>query len=244
VADHSTFEARPLDRLVGTICAITRLVFGSRRQADATAAMLRRMHGRITGTLGTAVGAWPAGTVYRADDPDALLWVLVTLLDTTLRLYEAGLGRLPEGTMRAYLADGARLGAMLGVDPDSVPGDRAALARYIAAMIDSGRVEVGPTALEVARALLQAPVVPGPTWGAFSALTRVVAAATLPEALRRQYNPLVPPGWRPLAHAGRLVGRPLLRALPDRLRLDPIAAIAIRRAARQSSAGGRRGHGT
>lgn len=232
VADHSAFYERPLDRLVATITAAELLVFGSRRQADAAAARLRHVHEQINGTLHEDVGRWRAGTPYRAADPAALLWVLATLIDTTLRVYEAGLGRLPEEIVRAYCADAARLGAMLGIAAETVPRDRAALAGYIETMIDSGTVAVGPRAREIATALRHARVLPGLQWRTYSSITHAVAATTLPRALQAQYGPLLTLRRRPLYRAAGLAGRAVLPRLPRYLRRDPIAAVAIRRAKR------------
>lgn len=233
VADHSAFHTRPLDRLIGTITAAELLVFGSRAQADATAAQLNRLHAPISGALREDSGHWPAGTAYRAMDPDALLWVLVTLLDTSLRLYEGALGPLAEATVRTYLAEGARLGAMLGVPRATVPTDRRALRAYLATMIKEGTVAVGPTARLLAQDLLDAQVLPGRAWRLYRTLTHAVAAATLPKPLREQYGSLLPSGSQPLWRVSGLLGRLVLPRLPDRLRLDPLAAIAIRRAARR-----------
>ena len=230
VVDHSAVRNQPLDRLVGTVVAAELLVFGSRRQADAVAARLHALHARIRGTLPADVGAWRAGTPYRADDSDALLWVLVTLVDTTLRVYEASLGRLAERTVRAYLEDAARLGALLGV-AGPVPADRAALERYMGAMIGSGTVAVGPEARKVATALLHVSVPPSLSWRVYSALTRAVAVATLPEELRAAYGPAFAPHHQPCYGVGGALARALLPRLPRRLRDDPIAAIAIERAA-------------
>jgi uncharacterized protein (DUF2236 family) len=230
VVDHSAVHDQPLDRLVRTVVAAELLVFGSRRQADAVAAHLRALHGRIRGTLPADVGAWRAGTPYRADDPDALLWVLATLVDTTLWVYEAGLGHLAERTVRAYLADAARLGALLGVT-GPVPADRTALERYMGAMIGSGTVAVGPAAREVATALLRVPVPLDLSWRAYSALTQAVATSTLPEELQAAYGPAFAPHHPSLYGVGGALARALLPRLPRLLRDDPIAAIAIERAA-------------
>ncbi len=170
------------------------LVFGSRRQADEMAATLNRMHARIRGTLREDIGIWSAGTPYRADDPDALLWVLVTLLDTSICLYEACLHRLDDGTVRAFLADGARLGAMLGVPAHMVPGDRRVLAGYIGEMIESRTVQVSATARTVAADLAAVPAMPGLAGRTYTTLTSRVAAVTLPAALRAQYGALLPAG--------------------------------------------------
>jgi uncharacterized protein (DUF2236 family) len=233
VADHSAYRDQPRDRLRNTIIAAELLVFGSRAQADATANRLRKQHGQIAGVLREDIGAWKAGTPYRAEDADALLWVLVTLLDTTVQVYEAGAGPLEEETVRAYLAEGARLGALLGVPPHTLPGDRAALHRYISRMIDDGVVVVGHPARQVATGLLRTQFIHGLSWRAYGAVTRAVAAATLPVPLRAQYGPILAPRHRPLYRVAGVVGRMVLPNLPKRLRLDPFAAIAIQRARRR-----------
>jgi uncharacterized protein (DUF2236 family) len=231
IKDHSAFRAQPLDRLLATVIAAELLVFGDRAQADAAARRVRGVHGHITGVLPEDLGSWRAGTRYSAEDPAALLWVLVTLLDTSIQVYEACLGRLPDHTVRAYLKEGARLGEMLGVPADTVPGDRLAMERYIATMIADGTIVVGPAAREVAQALLQTRVVPGLAWWTYSAITHVMTARTMPAALVAQYGAILTVRHRPLYWVGAKLGKAAWPRVPDRVRLDPIAAIAIRRAA-------------
>jgi uncharacterized protein (DUF2236 family) len=102
------------------------------------------------------VGAWRAGTAYRADHPAALLWVLVTLADTSLRVYDTCFGRLPDHIVRAYLAHVARLGALLDIPPETVPPRRdAAVHGHDAGERD---VAVGPAAREAVAALAHLPV--------------------------------------------------------------------------------------
>src|SRR5437588_575670 len=78
----------------------------------------------------------------------------------------------------------------------------AALERYMGAMIGRGTVAVGPAAREVATALLHVPVLPSLSWRAYSALTRAVAVAMLPEELRAAYGPAFAPRPPPLHWAG------------------------------------------
>ena len=57
------------------------------------------------------------------------------------------------------------------------------------------------------------------------------AVATLPEELRAAYGPAFAPHHQPFYGVGGALARALLPRLPRRLRDDPIAAIAIERAA-------------
>jgi uncharacterized protein (DUF2236 family) len=234
VVDHSTFKERPVDRLVGTVVTAELLVFGSRAQANTAAARLNGLHRHVTGHLDESVGRWPKGTQYRAGDPDAQLWVLATLLDTTLLVYEACFGRIPEDTVRTYLHEAARLGALLGVPAHSVPEDRNALQLYMRSMVSTGTVAVSRNARVVASALLNPrnSALNGLAWLPYTAATRGVAATTLPPVVRRQYGSTLDVRALPLYRLAGWVGRRIVPRLPASLRLDPIAAVAINRAAR------------
>lgn len=60
--------------------------------------------------------------------------------------------------MRAYLAHVARLGALLDIPPEMVPPHRAAMRRYMATMLASRMVAVGPAAREVVAARVHLPL--------------------------------------------------------------------------------------
>lgn len=231
IVDHSSWETQPLDRLLATAMAAEVLVFGSRAQADATAARIRKIHMRVRGTLPEDVGRWKKGTPYRADDPEALLWVLATLLDTALVVYEACFGRLPARTVAAYLQDGARLGELLGVPRELVPPDRRALSRYIEAMVDDGTVAVSRAGVRLGRDMLRLRLRARPRtfWTLYNSSTVAIGIVALPEKLRRQYRIGLHPLDRQLYRGLSLAGRLVLPRLPEKLRVDPITRQAMTR---------------
>jgi uncharacterized protein (DUF2236 family) len=232
VADHSTFRDDPIGRLAATVMAAEFLVFGDRDQADSASRHIREVHTRIHGTLDHTVGRWPAGTPYSAEDPDALLWVLATLMDSALVLYEACLHPLPPKTVDQYIAEGTRLGAMIGIRPEDAPRSRAELGAYMNRMVAEGSVAVGPIALRMAAALLR-PSMPlkarAVSWP-YRAAARAAATLSMPAGLRGQYGPILEPRGIPAYRLGGLATRRLLRRLPPHVRLDPIAARSVRRA--------------
>src|SRR3954451_5187586 len=85
---HSTPVDEPYERLARTAEVMSTIGFGSREDADRVTRHVRAMHGRVSGRIPVAVGRWPAGTPYRADDPELLLWVLFTLVDSALVVYQ------------------------------------------------------------------------------------------------------------------------------------------------------------
>jgi uncharacterized protein (DUF2236 family) len=233
VVDHSPVADRPLERLLTTATAAELLVFGSRRQADRTAERIRQVHAGISGVLVEDVGRWSRGTPYRADDPDALVWVLVTIVDTALVLYEATFGCLPDVAIERYLCEAARLGGMIGLPPESLPRDRDGLAAYLRTVLSDGTIAVGGVARELAAALAR-PRFPAGTdrfFRVYAWLTIATADLLLPDVLREQYASVLPRRHRGLYRVAGHAGRLLLRRMSVSARTDPLAAHAIRRSA-------------
>jgi uncharacterized protein (DUF2236 family) len=236
VADHSPAAGRPLDRLLATTTAAELLVFGSRVQADRAAARIRQVHAHVSGVLAENVGRWPRGTPYRADDPAALLWVLVTIVDTALELYERTFDRLSDALVARYLSESAALGSMVGLPCASMPRTRGELSSYLDTVLSDGTIAVGTSARNLAMALVR-PRLPAGTASFFHVyawVTAAMAEALLPERLRNQYAGVLPRRQWQLYLLGGRAGRALVRRLSVSARTDPLAARAIRRAAHQT----------
>ena len=80
VAEHSTYATDPFGRLLRTLTSSFDVVFGTRTEAEATIRRVNAIHRAVRGTR-------PDGKPYSALEPDALLWVHATLVDTALRMY-------------------------------------------------------------------------------------------------------------------------------------------------------------
>ena len=88
VADHSDFLRAPLGRLRSTLDATYTVLFADPASVRRTARAVRRAHERVRGTLQHGTAAFPAGTAYRATDPELLLWVHASLVDSALATYQ------------------------------------------------------------------------------------------------------------------------------------------------------------
>ncbi len=172
VADHSGFRSDPWARLRHTVRAISAIVFGTAAQGEEAAACLRAVHHRVT------------GPGYRAADPELLLWVHATLVDTALRVHARFLRPLPPDEAARYYSESAVVAELLGVPRDRQPADLAAFRRYVRAMV--GTVTVTDTARRLAVDVLR------PRFGMAAEpgllLARQVTAGLLPSRLRRQYG--------------------------------------------------------
>jgi uncharacterized protein (DUF2236 family) len=222
VAQHSTYATDPFGRLMRTLESSFSVVFGSRSEADATLRRVNAIHASVRGQRAD-------GATYSALDPEALLWVHATLIDTAVRVFDRFVAPVSDADRQRYHEESARVGVALGIPPDTMPTTFAELRGWMDGMISSGRVRVTPDARRIARTVLY-PVrfPPRPAWDA----AHLVSMATLHPTIRRQYGI----GWSPARERGmhRLaaLSRRVLPWLPSPLRHAPQARAADRRVAR------------
>jgi uncharacterized protein (DUF2236 family) len=225
VADHSDFRADPWARLQGTLRSYLAIVYGTVTAARAEIRRLNALHRTIT------------GPGYQARDPELLLWVHATLIDSTIVVADRWLEPLSREGRARYYADTLPIGRAFGIPADLLPADLDAFDAYVAGMLAAdGPVRVGPLARELADVVLHPPL--GPIVPALAGVPAAVYAWTLwpavgllPPTVRASYGL----AWGPLerAVAAWLVAswrlwRPIL---PAGFRQMPQAVAADRRVA-------------
>src|SRR3954471_4383682 len=102
---HSTAVDEPYERLARTAEVISTIGFGTRESADRMTRRVRAMHRQVRGRIRQPAGSYPAGTEYRADQPDLLMWVLFTLVDSALVVYQLYVEKLRDDEQEAYWQD-------------------------------------------------------------------------------------------------------------------------------------------
>ena len=226
---HSTAVDDPYERLARTAQVMGTIGFGERSEANRVTRTVRAMHKRVNGKLREEVGPYPAGTPYRADDPELLLWVLFTLVDSGVVVYRTYVGSLTRDEEAGYWKDYRVVGRLFGLRADDMPRTLADLDDYRRSMLDGDRLFITDWARERARSIVLEPPVP---WMAQPLLETVnfITIALLPDRIRREYGfAPVPPAFvrRALVRAGgEYVKRAVVPFLPDRLRLVPAARAA------------------
>jgi uncharacterized protein (DUF2236 family) len=221
---HSSALDAPYERLARTARVMNTIGFGTREDADAVTRQVRAMHRRVRGLLKEPVGRYAAGTEYRADDPELLLWVLFTLVDSSLVVYRAYVGALSEEEEAALWQDYRLVGRLFGLRPSDMPRTLADLYDYRRSMLDGDILHVTDWARERARAIVLEPPVPLAARPLVET-ANFVTIALLPDRIREQYgfSPLPPVLVRKvLVRAGaEYVKRGVLPFLPRRIRLRP-----------------------
>jgi uncharacterized protein (DUF2236 family) len=203
VANHSNYHTERWRRLLRTLRPMHEIVFGDREQALAAVRGINRIHTRVS------------GPGYDARDPALLLWVLATLIDTSLVMRERFVGPVTPEEAEAYYADMCRLGVLLDVPPSALPPDLATFRVYFESTLAS--LEVSEAGRGIARELLK---LTPTSWPAIAPL-RLLTAGLLPESMRAQFSL----GWGPKRERTLRILQGLSRAivsrLPRRLRRPP-----------------------
>lgn len=225
VAEHSNYRGDPFGRLVRTLRTMTYLSFAEPEQARRAARHMQRCHAPVAGRLAARVGPFSAGTEYAANDPFLRLWVLATLIDSNLLVYDLFIAPLTPEDRQAYYQDCRTLAQWMGLPPACMPATYADFAAYVQAMIQSDQLSVNDTARDIAAALYSAPV-----FGRLARYGSFAGIGLLPERIRADFGFSWDAGrtrWlERLARWSRRV-RPFI---PDVLAINPLAWRMERRA--------------
>jgi len=178
VARHSSFRERPWDRLYGTLDLTTRIVFGDAEESARAARRLRSVHSKVRGVA-------PGGRPYDALDPDLLIWVWATLVESAMLVYRRYVGSLSARRAATYYAEQQRFAHACGVPEGACPPDLPALIEYFERTIASD-LEVGEDAREIAESVLRPPL-PAPL-RPLAAPLNLLTVGLLPPAVRELYG--------------------------------------------------------
>jgi uncharacterized protein (DUF2236 family) len=197
---HSDALEDPYVRLARTAKLMNLITFGPRAEADHATRRVRTLHRAVAGRLPEAVGRYPAGTPYRADDPELLMWILYSLVDSAVVVYRTYVGRLDEAERAALWDDYKVIGRLFGLRARQMPTTVPDLDAYR-----------GPP-----RPLVET--------------VNFITIALLPDAIRAQYGffPLPPVAVRKalVGVGAAYVRRGVLPVLPAHIRQVPAARQA------------------
>jgi uncharacterized protein (DUF2236 family) len=200
---HTGALEEPYARLERTARVMDIVYFGSRADAQRATRRVREMHRR-------------AGV----DRPDLLLWVLATLADSAIVVYERYVGAMDR---EAYWADMRVVGRLFGLRQREMPAD---LRGYVAEMLEGDVLRVSPRARELAIRVVLRPPVPLLARPVLEVVNTAVVAL-LPARLRREYGLSWDPARGVVLRANaEYLKRVVVPLLPGRIRWTPAARAA------------------
>ena len=184
IAQHSRTLNDPIGRFHQTFRVMFAISFGPLEQAFSAARRLHRLHETIRGTLPDAVGRFPSGSSYQANDVDALAWVFATLIDSSLLAYDLVLPPLSRDEHEQYYREYRRSSALFGVPPDEFPPDLVGFERYMESALRSDMLGASASTRQLAHRLHAGAglLVPIPYW------YRALTTHLLPPRFREEFQ--------------------------------------------------------
>lgn len=227
VGRFSSYASDPWGRTGRTIDLMTKLTFGTRAQARAAARAINRLHAGVSGALDTAAGDLVAGTPFQARDPDLLLWVYATLVDTGILVYSLLVGPLSRSEQERYYQESKTTTALLGLPTALTPRTLTHFEAYVRDMLASDRLALTPAARAVAQQVMHMPV---PIFlRPILMATEQFTIGVLPPRLRELYGFTWDDHRQTLLELSAAGARHLLPLLPPLVREMPQARAAWRR---------------
>jgi len=216
----------PYARLERTANVMNAIAFDTRARADRMTKHVRAMHRRVRGSLTEAAGPFPAGTPYRGDDPEHLLWILGALAESAMLVYDKYVRSLSRDEQQALWRDYRVVGRLFGLKERDMPADIDGFEAYMAERYASPELIVTPQARELAVDIVLRPPVPLHLKPVLE-LVNQVTVGLLPPPVRRQYGFTWDPVRAVALHGGaEYLKRVVVPVLPERMRMLPLARAA------------------
>jgi uncharacterized protein (DUF2236 family) len=145
--------------------------------------MINRIHDRVHGTLKEDAGIFPAGTRYDANNPELKLWVLNTITDSTLLVYERFVAPLSDAERQEYYSDSLLVARLFDIPDELIPPTYLDFRCYMRNMLEGDVVTVSNTGRRIARELFSPSVE-----GTLLFLGSAIGIGLLPERLRNEFE--------------------------------------------------------
>ena len=226
VVQNSNYRDDAWGRLFRTANYVGAVVYGSTAEAHRAAAKVRGIHRRLRARDPDT------GEVYRVDEPDLLLWVHVTEVESFASTARRAGCPLSDADVDAYYAEQVRAAELMGLDPATVPDSAESVDAYYRSA--RPQLRLGDGAKQTAKFLVAPPLPWGLGWTPVRGVWLGVSGlgfSLLPRWARRIYRM---PGLPTTDMTATLTLRGLraaIETLPDRVTRGPIYAEAMARAA-------------
>jgi len=220
VAEHSRYRDGRFGRLYRTAIAAAAITFCSEDLALRAIRSINRKHLKVNGVLRKAAGVFPAGTPYDANDPELKFWVLATITDSTLLVYDLFVKPLSMTEREEFYRDSLLMPKLFGVPDSFVPPTYGDFQTYMHDMLNGGVIRVSDSAREIANALF-APTLAGKALYAGS----VVGIGLMPDRLKQEFGL----NWNPRRERwlmrGAQVHRSVRKHIPQVFCSSPVATF-------------------
>jgi uncharacterized protein (DUF2236 family) len=184
VAEHSHFKEDPMSRLRRTMNTMWSITFDEAAAARASLERITAVHSKVRGVVATGEISF-SGAPYDASDPELLLWVHATLIDSGMLAYDRFAKPLSPDEAELYYEDSKMFARLFDIPESMVPVSLEDFHEYMNAMITGDQIAVGSSARSLAKDILYpSPWLMKPAGPIF----RLITAGLLPAQLRSGYG--------------------------------------------------------
>src|SRR5262245_6020249 len=151
VLEHSDFQSSPTARLDRTLDTVYTIVFGTRSEAQAAAQRVHGIHERVNGDA-----SWhgiPGDERDSAIELDLFMWVIATMIVSSIDGYERAVGRLSEGQKQEFYRDMRTLGTFFDLPAEHGPSDWKEFVAYWEQQLARRELGAHPVSRKVAWAV-------------------------------------------------------------------------------------------
>jgi uncharacterized protein (DUF2236 family) len=185
--ESSRGDSAPFDRLARTAKAFETVFTGSRADADRVLERVHNLHSRVRGTLARDAGPHPAGTPYRALDPEQMLWTMACIADSGQAVYERLVRRLDPGEREHLWADYRLFGRLFGMPAEVMPPTYPEFREWFDGRLAGDEIHLTDEARQIGR--IVALEIPGPPQDRPAlAVFNLLVIGLLPSRVRRMYG--------------------------------------------------------
>ncbi|MFC4055639.1 oxygenase MpaB family protein [Actinomadura syzygii] len=177
VYDHSYTADDPLRRLRNTMGWLYAVQFGTREEAEAFSALVRKGHESVT------------GPGYEANDPELQVWVASTLFAVAVQFYQLLFRRTFDAAeLEEFYRQAKIYATILGCPEERMPATYPLFREYYADMVRS--LEITDASRAIAAQVLRPRLPGGPLNAPGLMAIRLLTAGLMPAPIREQY------GWK------------------------------------------------
>jgi len=227
----SNFHEEYIYRAHRTFTSMATFYYGDTTQALQTARRLFKMHSMIRGKVKRNINGQYLEVPFCAKDPELLTWVLATLVDTSIEMYEKLHQPLSQLETEQFFEESKIIATLMGIPKEAYPKDLDDFYEYYYEMIESDQLCVTSTTLDLSKIILHPPY-------ASHGFFRWIAGGFLPEKFAQAYQVVLTNREHKYLHQIIKVIRFVINKCPKFIRYAPPyhqAMHRIRKASGKSS---------
>ncbi|MBU6455049.1 MAG: DUF2236 domain-containing protein [Cyanobacteria bacterium REEB67] len=135
----------PQERLERTALIMETIYWGSKQEAIEVTRFVRQLHMKVRGVVKNHPGSIPDGTEYNANNPHAQRWVMATMMESAVSMYDLLVRPLTRAQCDQYVREMQVVARLFGAQDEHLFHTYAEVELFVAQMYATfGRTDIPP----------------------------------------------------------------------------------------------------